>query len=81
MPHMPHRAYYTPQVIIAGRWVHVPSGRTASVFTGVPWRSPGEAQEWRIEPCGYTIQGADGRVVDVAFATREEAEEWLKKAV
>lgn len=67
------------KVIPARRWVHIPSGKSASVYGAVPWRSEVEKADWRIEVFGFTVQHADGTVGmgREPFTSEKLAQDWV----
>jgi hypothetical protein len=71
------------EVIEAKRWVNATTGATASPYGAVPWTNrPGNTEpNWRLEACGWTIRWDNGTVGfgRVPFATKEEAENWLRR--
>ncbi len=43
------------QITESKRWVHSPSGRTASVYGAVPYYTEEEKYHWNIETTGYSF--------------------------
>jgi hypothetical protein len=67
------------KVIEAKAWVHIPSGRKASLYGACPWRTEAEKANWRIEVFGFTVQHPDGTIGIglVPFPDRKQAQDWV----
>lgn len=54
---------------------HIATGRTASIYGAVPWRSNAERAEWEIVSNGFSFRRPDGTVFRNRYhATREDAQ-------
>lgn len=67
--------------IIPYRFYRHVSGRSASLYGAVPWRTASEEREWSVVTSGYTISWADGTIGTgkPPFATVADAETYLAR--